>query len=39
MRRIYVQGSREFGLRGLARKYGVSQSTIWRIVHEEVKQP
>lgn len=39
IRRIYVQGSREFGLRGLARKYGVSQSTIWRIVHEEVKQP
>lgn len=30
IRKLYVPGSREFGTRGLARKFGVAQATIQR---------
>lgn len=36
IRRLYVRGSREFGCYGLAKKFGVSSGTIWRIVRESV---
>lgn len=33
IRAEYVFGSREFGSTALAKKYGIAQHTIWRIVH------
>lgn len=35
IRSEYVRGSREFGQQALARKYGVGQSMIWRILNEK----
>lgn len=35
IRRLYVKGSAEFGSYGLAKKYGVHQTTILNIVHED----
>ena len=35
IRRLYVRGSREFGTPALAKKFGVCQATVWRIVHED----
>lgn len=35
IRRLYVRGSREFGSTALAEKFGLHQSTVWDIIHEE----
>ena len=34
IRRLYKHGSAEFGTIGLAKRFGLHQSTIWDIVHE-----
>lgn len=33
----YVYGSREFGTHALAKKYGIKQSTVWRIIVNETE--
>lgn len=35
IKRDYVRGSRQFGARPLARKYGVDQKAIYSIIHNE----
>lgn len=34
IKRLYIKGSREFGLSALAKRFGVHIATIWRIIHE-----
>lgn len=34
IRRTYVKGSREFGIKALAEKFGYHLNTIWDIIHE-----
>lgn len=35
IKRDYVRGSKQFGARSLARKYGVNQKAIYSIIHNE----
>ena len=35
IKRIYIKGDREFGVRALAKKYGVTHTTIEKVLRED----